>query len=790
VVFEGFAKGLSFLITADITGLVKAIGQADLELAKVDKAVARGQKVIEGYGNSMQSLGKQMSWQVTAPIVAIGTASVYTAAQFDDSMRKVQAKVGGTTEDLAAMREQALQLGADTAWSASEAADGMEYLAAAGFNASEVMAAMPGMLALASSDAVDLGVAAEIAGATLNGFGLEAAEAGRVADVLAKSAAATNAGVTDMGNAMAYIAPVAKATGLSLEETAAAIGIMSNAGIKGSMAGTALRGSLTALMSPSNEAADIMKRYNLQLNTNQAAMIAANGEYDNANTKLNGYKSQLEAATQKLKDMKSAGTFSNTDIDQQKTSIDNLKKSVKEATQKLKDMKASGAASKEQIAQQTAAINSLKKAQEEATDRLNYMKTAGTASKDEMEKQKIVIDKLKDSITAQKEEVKKLGDSSEVLASEGLIPLNEIVKQFADSGMTTAEIMTIFGDRAGPGMLALIQQGQGGLVDMTAELENSAGAAQEMADLMESGPGGAFRQLEGSIETVSIAIGDALIPALLPLMDIIKGVADWLGSLDKDTLTIIVTIAAFAAAVGPLLIVLGMVVSSIGSIITIIPVLMAGLTLLAAHPVVLVIVGLVAILYILETRFGVLSAAAGVLSDGFTWLATGIGEFVDWVANAVNWSDVLYNAFLILLGPIGWIQLAMNALGVSWDDVWNGMISGMKWAINIMIDGFNALIDAQNAISSLGGLNPYAYEIPNIPRLAAGGIVTEPTVAMIGEAGPEAVVPLTGNNGAGMGGVTIRIDKMEVRNDQDVHLVARELYTLIDRQNRGSGAGA
>ena len=720
MVFEGFAKGLSFPITADITGLVKAIGQADLELAKVDKAVARGQKVMEGYGNSMQSLGKQMSWQVTAPIVAIGTASVYTAAQFDDSMRKVQAKVGGTTEDLAAMREQALQLGADTAWSASEAADGMEYLAAAGFNAEQVMAAMPGMLALASSDAVDLGVAAEIAGATLNGFGLEAAEAGRVADVLAKSAAATNAGVTDMGNAMAYVAPVARATGLSLEETAAAIGIMSNAGIKGSMAGTALRGSLTALMSPSNEAADIMKRYNLQLNTNQAAMNAANTEYEKANSKLNGYKSQLETATQKLKDMKAVGTFS-----------------------------------KEQIAQQTASIESLKK-----------------------------------SISSQKDEVDKLEKSSENLASQGLVPLNEIVKQFADSGMSTAEIMTIFGDRAGPGMLALIQEGQGGLVDMTAELENSAGAAQEMEDLMESGPGGAFRQLEGSIETVSIAIGDALIPALLPLMDIIKGVADWLGSLDKNTLTIIVTIAAFAAAVGPLLIVLGMVVSSIGSIITIIPVLMAGLTLLAAHPVVLVIVGLVAILYILETRFGVLSIAAGVLSDGFTWLATGIGEFVDWVANAVNWSDVLYNAFLILLGPIGWIQLAMNALGVSWDDVWDGMVSGMKWAINIMIDGFNALIDAQNAISSLGGINPYAYEIPNIPRLAAGGIVTQPTVAMIGEAGPEAVVPLTGSNTAGMGGVTIRIDKMEVRNDQDVHLVARELYTLIDRQNRGRGAGA
>lgn len=714
MVFEGFAKGLSFPITADITGLVKAIGQADLELAKVDKAVERGQKVIEGYGNSMQSLGKSMSWQVTAPIVAVGTASVYTAAQFDDSMRKVQAKVGGTTEDLAAMRKQALQLGADTAWSASQAADGMEYLAAAGFNSEQVMAAMPGMLALASSDAVDLGVAAEIAGSVLNGFGLEAAEASRVADVLAKSAAATNAGVTDMGEAMAYVAPVARATGLSLEETAAAIGIMSNAGIKGSMAGTALRGSLTALMSPSNEAGDIMRRYNIQINTNQAAMNAANAEYEKANSKLNGYKSQLETATQKLKDMKAVGTFS-----------------------------------KEQIAQQTASIESLKK-----------------------------------SISSQKDEVDRLQKSSETLASQGLVPLNEIVKQFADSGMSTAEIMTIFGDRAGPGMLALIQQGQSGLVDMTAELENSAGAAQEMADVMESGAGGAFRQLTGSIEGVSIAFGDALIPVLLPLLDMLKGLANWLSSLDKNTLTIIVTVAAFAAAVGPLLIVLGMLVSSIGSIITIIPVLSGALTLLAAHPVILILAGVILTLIILEERFGILTIAAGVLSDGFGWLAEGIGAFIGWVTEAVNWSDVLYNAFLILLGPIGWIQIAMNALGISWGDVWNGMISSMRWAINVMIDGFNAIIGAQNAISSLGGLNPYAYQIPNIPRLASGGIVTEPTIAMIGEAGPEAVVPLTGS-GAGAAGISCTFTgPITVRNDEDIPRIAREMGTFVMTEMR------
>lgn len=698
MVFEGFAKGLSFPITADINGLVKGIGQADLELAKVDKSFARGQKVIEGYGTSMTSLGKSMSLEVTAPIVALGTASVYTAAQFDDSMRQVQATSGATGGEFDALREQARQLGADTAFSATEAAEGMNYLAAAGFDANQVMAAMPGMLSLASAGSVELGAAAEIASSILNGFNLEAEEAGRVADILAQSAASTNAGVTDMGEAMSYVAPVAQATGMSLEETAAAIGIMSNAGIKGSMAGTALRGSLTALMTPTDEAAGIMKRYNLELNTNQKELAAANEKYSDAAEKLEVMDKGLDKAKEKLKEMRAAGTYS-----------------------------------KEAIAAQTAEI-----------------------------------DRQKKSMAAQKDEMDRLESAAGNLSSKGLVPLNEIVKQFADSGMTTAEIMTIFGDRAGPGMLALIQQGQGGLVDLTTELKNSEGAAKEMSEIMESGPGGAFRTLQGSMEDLAITFGDALIPAILPFMDLLKGLANWLSSLDKNTLTIIVTIAAFAAAMGPVLIVLGMLISSIGTILTIIPAIGVALTFLSANPIVLVIAAvalLVLGLYYLETQFGVISGA---------------------IATAIEWSDQFYTAFLVMLGPIGWLLLAIDALGIGWDDVWNGMYETFKFFVNPMIEGINALIGGMNYVNSLGGLNENAFEIPEIPRLASGGIVTQPTIAMIGEAGPEAVIPLSGGKGAG--GVP-SIEFNNCRFGSDPKETAREVYTYIEQRNRGRGVG-
>jgi TP901 family phage tail tape measure protein len=691
VVFEGFAKGLSFAITGDITGLVKAVGQAELELAKVDKAFATGQKSIENYGASMTSMGKNLSMSVTAPILAVGTASVYVAAEFDDSMRQVQATSGATGAEFDALREQARQLGADTAFSATEAAEGMNYLAAAGFDANQVMAAMPGMLSLASAGSVELGEAASIASSILNGFGLEAEEAGRVADVLAKSAAATNAGVTDMGEAMSYVAPVARATGLSLEETAAAIGVMSNAGIQGSMAGTALRGSITALLSPTDEAADIMGRYNLQLNTNQKEIDASNKKFADATLKYNEMSAGLETAKEKLKAMRAAGN-----------------------------------SSKEAIAAQTA-----------------------------------VIDKQKKSMEAQKAEMDRLEEAAGELSSKGLVPLNEIVKQFGDSGMSTAEIMTIFGDRAGPGMLALIQNGQTGLIGLTTELENSGGSAEEMAEIMESGPGGAFRTLEGSMEDLAITFGDTLIPAIMPFIDILKDLANWLSSLDKNTLTIIVTVAAFAAAVGPVLIVLGMLISSIGTIITIAPILGAALTLLSANPIVLVIAAvalLVLGLYYLEQKFHWIEAITEAFGAGWAMLWDGMVSEVQGAANIIG-------------GIVDW------------------MVSGIKWGLNIIIDGINTMIGGVNYASSAGGLFGDGLNIPDIPRLAAGGTITSPGNVMVGESGPEilslptgaTVTPLSGNGGTG---VTITGNTFVIREDADIPKLARELGTYITSEMR------
>lgn len=235
------------------------------------------QKGISKLG-SIASVGlKATTAAITAAggaLTALAGVSIKTGMSFEQQMSRVNAISGATAEEFAALEKQAIDLGASTAFSATEAAEGMENLASAGFSTTEIMEAMPGMLDLAASSGADLAQSADIAASTLRGFGLEAADAGHVADVLAKTAADTNAAVEDTGEAMKYVAPVAHAFGISMEETAAAIGIMSDAGIKGSQAGTTLRGALSRLAKPTDVMQDTMDALGISFFNAEGKMLS------------------------------------------------------------------------------------------------------------------------------------------------------------------------------------------------------------------------------------------------------------------------------------------------------------------------------------------------------------------------------------------------------------------------------------------------------------------------------------------------------------------------------------
>ncbi|WP_307992317.1 phage tail tape measure protein [uncultured Clostridium sp.] len=263
---------------------------------KLSESMEKAGQKLKSVGDKMTSVGKSLSTAVTLPLVGIGTAAVNAGMNFEEGMSRVKAISGATGDDFEKLNKQALKLGADTAFSAKEAAEGMENLASAGFSVDEIMTAMPGMLDLAASSGAGIATSSDIAASALRGFGLEASQAGHVSDVLARAAADTNAGITDMGDALKYVAPNAKAAGLNIEEISAAIGIMANVGIKGSQAGTTLRSALISLADPSSEAEKAMKAIGFSAFDSQGKMLPLKDVIANLQNGMKGLTEQQKQA--------------------------------------------------------------------------------------------------------------------------------------------------------------------------------------------------------------------------------------------------------------------------------------------------------------------------------------------------------------------------------------------------------------------------------------------------------------------------------------------------------------
>ncbi|PIC88432.1 phage tail tape measure protein [Sporosarcina sp. P21c] len=210
-------------------------------------------------GAKMKDVGKSLSMKVTAPIVGIGLAAVKVGADFQEGMSQVKAISGATGQEIESLEKTARNLGATTQFSAKEAADGMQFLAMAGFKTNDIISAMPGMLDLAAAGALELGSAADIASNILSAFSIDASESGHVADVLAAAAANANTDVSQLGEAMKYLAPSANSLGWSLEDSTSAIMALGDAGIQGSMAGQAFASSLTRLANPTKKMGKVLK---------------------------------------------------------------------------------------------------------------------------------------------------------------------------------------------------------------------------------------------------------------------------------------------------------------------------------------------------------------------------------------------------------------------------------------------------------------------------------------------------------------------------------------------------
>lgn len=266
----GTAKGY---LDLDISKFLSALNQAIREAKEKSKSAS--EKFAEGLssaGKEMTGAGKKLSTAFTAPILGAGAASVKITSNFESAMSKVSAISGATGDDFVLLSDKAKEMGSKTKFSATEAAEAFQYMAMAGWKTGDMLDGIDGIMALSAADGLDLATTSDIVTDALTAFGLSAKDSGHFADVLAAASSNANTNVSMLGESFKYAAPVAGSLGYSAEDTAIALGLMANAGIKSSQGGTALRSSLSRLIKPTDEVAAAMDEYGIAITNSDGSM--------------------------------------------------------------------------------------------------------------------------------------------------------------------------------------------------------------------------------------------------------------------------------------------------------------------------------------------------------------------------------------------------------------------------------------------------------------------------------------------------------------------------------------
>ena len=458
----------------DISGFLANLKSAQNEADSASKNIASklGKDFLSG-GKTLTSVGTTLTKNVTVPIVGIGTTAVTASSNFESAMSKVSAISGATGSDLDKLNQKAQEMGAKTKFSATESAEAFTYMAMAGWKTEDMLSGINGIMSLAAADGLDLATTSDIVTDALTAFGLSASDSGHFADVLAKASSNANTNVSMLGESFKYAAPVAGALGYSAEDTAIALGLMANAGIKGSQGGTALRGSLTRLIKPTDDAAALMEQYGLSM-----------------------------------------------------TNADGSMKSLGEVMNMLRD---------------------------------------------------------------------KLGGLTE-----------------AEQAQATAQI---FGQEAMSGMLAIINASDSDYAKLTDAIYDADGAAQQMADTMLDNLSGQLTLLKSALEGLAIQFGEILMPYIEQFVGWLQSLVQKLQEMTPEQKEQIAKWAAFAAAIGPVLVVVGKLITGIGGVIS---------------------------------AFGKIPAAISSVKTAFTAVSTAIGGISAPVVAVVAVIGVLVAAFVNL----------------------------------------------------------------------------------------------------------------------------------------------
>lgn len=263
------------------------LSYSEKRLLRDRQRAAREVERAEAKVQAARDQAARAAFVVGTAAVAMTAVAVKKYADFDEAMSGVASTGEDARNNIAALREQAIKLGADTKYSASEAANGIEELAKAGVEAKDILGGgLQGALSLAAAGELEVAQAAEITAKTMNQFSLTGADATRISDVLAASAGKAAGEVSDFGNAMEYVGPIASSLGVSLEETSGTLALLAQNGLLADKAGTGLRGVLMSMAAPTKAAKKVMDEYNIAAYDTEGKFIGISALAGELQTKL------------------------------------------------------------------------------------------------------------------------------------------------------------------------------------------------------------------------------------------------------------------------------------------------------------------------------------------------------------------------------------------------------------------------------------------------------------------------------------------------------------------------
>ncbi len=633
---------------------------------------------LSGIGTKLNKIGQNAGAAgrslvlMGAPVAALSGFAVSTFAKFEQSMARVQAVSNATAEEFEALKNIAKEMGRTTVFTANQSADALSFLAMAGMTATEAIGSLPSVLQLAAAGGLELADAADIVTNVMAGFGLEIDELDKANDVLVTGFTSANTNLQQLGQAFKFAGPVARAAGISFEETTAVLALLGNAGLQATMAGTGLRGAITRLLNPSGEAQKVIERLGIQI---------------------------LDSA----------------------------------------------------------------------------------------------------------------GD---------MLPFVDIVGQLEKSGLSAGDAMEIFGQRAGPAMLALVGQGSEALRKLTGEMENSGGTAERIALRQLDTFSGSMTLLKSQVESVALQLGETLAPRLRALVERVGPIVTQIGEWVEKNPQLILAISAAAGAMltlGGALVGLSLILPGIVALGP----LVGGAFSLMLGPIGLVAAAIAALVFVFVTDFGGIrtktlevvkaidDALRGPLINAFNFVKKEALKFVDFLKGMwtrfqedpvkamgfllgilIAWfiqlpgkvrdvvritiksiSDLVSTAFE-KFGPV--VKDALEALpGVVIDFMqklpgrllgamrtfqdWirsfvEGIFEGIAFALPAgLLDPLKKLAGkladimdkvpgaAQKFIPGYSGLVDMLEDFSNLPGLARGGDVTRSGLAIVGERGQELV---------------------------------------------------